>query len=734
MIVALIGNRSINAVQDVIKKNFDNLELHTYKSISNFINEMSVRSLDVSRMIIMQDGIQDEQNLDELLRNFFEYLAKYYPSMRVISLAKDINLTHKIASIFISPLCAHIVASTVKPRMILDMVGKDIMTIRNEYGYKEIKAGESDLVETIGDSEPEEVPEVIDQNQQQSGQPPQDNEKDQKKKKGLFGMFGGKKDKKDKKKKDNKNREVIGQYAADQEVDKPVMVEQSTPEGDGISEEDYFAKLEANMLAQNGTVEINAGAEEDDDDDMDFSMYGEGFNEPTSAPEPEPEPEPSLENINFSTKENQSGRKVVKPMANLDKIFENATEQPKTQTQAVKINPEALIKDENSVGKEYNNTTANDEPDPSLYGRYDDNDNYDDIDAEDDPFAATVAQSDIQGTSFTPSLDIEENEGTPDNITDDTKKDINDKKERIRSMTQEALSKEVDTDLSGIGKPANKRDFNLNIEAVSEGDDLGISDIDSMQKAYQEQTTPTVEKIVERLVPMSGGRGKNGVRYIIITGDRRSGVTRCALQLAAYWAKKQATLFVDCDIARRGSLAYLDLDDILDCQDMVCNGLGCFKKLSNLTNLTYRDMKHKFDCLISVYNNDLTGKDLEDVSLLIGAQRDYSVVILDCPLEQLPHVHSLLPYSDIYMCVESNYLSLLNTIIGVTTLEDLTKEDMLAMYNGMKYLVTKGFDQQMFDGSMQLVADLFDFRSAEFDWSDIPVGATIKNLGTLVNS
>lgn len=696
MIVAIIGNRSVKAIEDVIKKNFDNLDLHAYKSITHFINEMSVRSLDISRMVIMQDGIQDEPDLQGILTNFFEYLAKYYPAMRIVSLAKDVTITHTIASIFISPLCAHIVASTVKPRMILDMVGKDIEAVRNEYGYKEIKAGESDLVEAIDDvDEPEGHEEVV---QQQGTDETGDNKESQKKKKGLFGLFGGKKNKK----KETKQREAIGQVALDREVEPKPPIPEYPDMGDGVNEDDYFAKLERVELEKQQAE--NANSEEHHDDDVNFSIYGSEMDDMPTLTESEPEEEqtPTLQDLNFNSSENNYEGKMSSIDDISEKISVSLTKEEEKQTPIENVVSE--VENNNSTFAEEKNT----EP--------------------------VTQVSDVQDDNFIPELDMDDvhTHQTVDTPFDDVNINIDDKKKRIQDLSKEALGKEIDTDLSDIKTPEFKAP-EMDIASV-EDDDLDIDDIADLQKAYQEQTAPVVEKVVERVVSVNrGARSKNGVKYIVITGDRRSGVTRSALQLATYFAKQQSTLYVDCDLERRGSLAYLDLEDILDCQEFVCNGLGSYKRLNNLTNVTYRDMKHKFDCLISLYDNEIEPEDLRNVVKLLGAQRDYSTVIFDCPLEQLSNLSSILPFSDIFMCIESNYLSMVNTIIGITT-SDLTDDDLLSLYNGMKYLVTKGLNEQAFNESMQTVASLFDLANSDFDWSTIQVGATIKNLGQLVNN
>lgn len=687
MIVAIIGGRSVNTVQDVIKKNFDNLDVHTYKSISEFTNEMSVRSLDVDRMIIMQDGIAQEQNLESLLKAFFEYLAKYYPALRLVSLAKDVNITHTIASIFVSPLCTHIVSDSVKPRMLLDMVSKDIPVIQEEYGYKEIKIGVSDTVEVVG--EEEDAPEVVENVSDTNVAKPV------KKKKGLFNLFG-------KKNKEQKERRAVGQVVLDQEVEEKPHQEVTLPE---VDTNDTIVPLAPSVSLEKEEV-VNEPESERvlKEDELDFSVFGIDSTD-ILQPEEDKFDGISLENINFNSSKN-----------NVD------INQDITPDNSEKFNI-SLAKDEKIDGVGIN--LAKDDAFEGISSVEENKIISEDVIGEN--------QDIPNGVGFEPILDIEENNvGVVEEAPFDININIDDKKKKIEDLMS-VTQKGVDTDLSDVQVPFKQKDITFNLEDV-EDVNLGIDNLDTLQDEYQEKTAPVVEKVVERVVKVSTNLNKNGVSYIILTGDRRNGTTRNALELASLYAKKNSVLYVDFDIDRHGSLAYLDIGDILDCQDIVQNGLGMFNKVTQLEKLTYRDMKHGFDCLLSVYGADLTDADIDRVSKLLAAQRAYSVVIIDCPLDKLNNVSSLFSFSNILLCTENNYISLLNTITSIVDSAKLSEDSLLCLFNNSSYLITKNcLNPQEFKNNMEYLDILFDFEHSEFNWTTIEVGATSKNLAAYVN-
>ena len=255
-------------------------------------------------------------------------------------------------------------------------------------------------------------------------------------------------------------------------------------------------------------------------------------------------------------------------------------------------------------------------------------------------------------------------------------------------------------------------------------------DMSTLEEEYSNKV-PKV-KIVEKVVHVNSACKfyKNGVRSIILTGDRRAGTTRSALNIAYELSKESKVLYVDFDIKRKGSIMYLSLDDLVLEREGVQNGIGSFRTLEMLPQLVYRH-EDSFDCLISLYGNDISTSVLEKVQLLLINQKEYEAVVIDCPLEYIKHLNAIIKYSEVLLCCENNKSGMLNLLMYLNecSVDDYTKT---LLYSHSSYLVTRGGTTAEFNGALEELSSIFDLASSDYHWHELNIKGTSQDIPNLV--
>ena len=181
---------------------------------------------------------------------------------------------------------------------------------------------------------------------------------------------------------------------------------------------------------------------------------------------------------------------------------------------------------------------------------------------------------------------------------------------------------------------------------------------------YQQQFAPAprvVEKIVEKEVYIDSGTetpaqklldaGKQVI--IVVTGDRRSGVTYTALSLANIYGNRVNTLLVDLDTETCGAQLYQDIDILLSEEENVRHGLQRAKNPTLLGNLVHHDNSAGYDYLFSMLDNPpVSDVDIRGLQNALIAQRQFQLVIIDCPWSRLSALDELFMSAKILICVD----------------------------------------------------------------------------------
>lgn len=209
-------------------------------------------------------------------------------------------------------------------------------------------------------------------------------------------------------------------------------------------------------------------------------------------------------------------------------------------------------------------------------------------------------------------------------------------------------------------------------------DDVDVASVDVLkgEEAYRKATeqkpkvvTHTeVREVVRNINPggvynvlknVYSGKSK---KTLIVTGDRGSGITSTALNLAKAFSKKVPVLYFDCDVDNHGLLSYLDYDMFRNFENTQLAGVKLCKTSRAFDScvMSYDD---NFDILTTDYSCDATDNEII-VTQGVVAERamDYGVVIVDCPVSRLHCVNDLILTGNTVVCVEGSRRGFMNML------------------------------------------------------------------------
>ena len=287
--------------------------------------------------------------------------------------------------------------------------------------------------------------------------------------------------------------------------------------------------------------------------------------------------------------------------------------------------------------------------------------------------------------------------------------------------------------VKNLPKKANRSE-----PVIEEADSANISNIPYVDDTrYNQQFAPAprvVEKIVEKEVYVNSNSGTpvekllelNQQAVVIITGDRRSGVTYTALNLASLYGRRLSTLLVDLDTDTYGGQLYQDLGYLCSEEENVQNGLTRLRGVNMLQNLVMHDSDMGYDYLFSLIGNQKPSeenyKNIQDVLL---AQKYYQLTIIDCPWNKLKYFTELAARSKVLICVEPdvsgchNIIELLNDIPATSRLSQAIER------NGA-FVSKLGTDANTLLTNLKWIGDTFNI---DVDNGDTP-WHTLRVLGT----
>lgn len=284
--------------------------------------------------------------------------------------------------------------------------------------------------------------------------------------------------------------------------------------------------------------------------------------------------------------------------------------------------------------------------------------------------------------------------------------------------------------------------------AIEEADSANIANIPFVDNTrYNQQFAPApkvVEKIVEKEVYISSNSGTpvekllelNQQAVVIITGDRRSGVTYTALNLASLYGRRVSTLLVDLDTDTYGGQLYQDLGYLCSEEENVQNGLTRLRSVNMLQNLVMHDSDAGYDYLFSLIGNQRPSEEnYKNIQEVLLAQKYYQLTVIDCPWSKLKYFTELATRSKVLICVEPDISGCHNTIELLNDIPATSRLSQALERNGA-FVSKLGTSADTLLTNLKWIGDTFniDVNSGDTPWHTLRVlgSANRENLASVM--
>lgn len=231
-----------------------------------------------------------------------------------------------------------------------------------------------------------------------------------------------------------------------------------------------------------------------------------------------------------------------------------------------------------------------------------------------------------------------------------------------------------DTSVEVEDNTSQKEEFNFQHKEVSDDMFDDLADTEESYRNKEEQPIVIEKEVVKEIVRHVGkGTSTNlgGIlsgklhKTIIVTGDRGSGVTLTAYNIAKKFSEKVPVLYVDCDVERHGLLSYIDYDTFRSYEEIQKNSISSCRDTRSFQNCVCQ-----FDCNLDIlttdYCYDTTDDAIEIMQTVIAEnQMDYGVVVVDCPVSKLHLLPDLILTGNVILCTEGSKRGIMNMLCSM---------------------------------------------------------------------
>lgn len=237
---------------------------------------------------------------------------------------------------------------------------------------------------------------------------------------------------------------------------------------------------------------------------------------------------------------------------------------------------------------------------------------------------------------------------------------------------------EIDDDFGAedLGYDQSQDEVHYSISSPSEIDedvsDMGVA-LDEEQYRQQTEQPKVIKQVITKEVIRNVNTGNklvalNGVyqgrlkKVVIVTGDRGTGVTSTALNIAKTLAKKVDVLYFDCDINNHGLLNYIDYANFKNYEQVHMNGVKMCKSTQVFSNCVI-SLEENLYLLTTDFSCDCSTEDLERAGEVVAENADkFGVVVVDCPVDKLPYIKDLVLTGLGVVCVEGSRRGFMNML------------------------------------------------------------------------
>ena len=614
---------------EVIKKRLegikDNLNIDVFDSIPKYIDLTYKKNIVYDRVLVISGMFKNKGMMSDLY-HFWGNTSKDTQMVVLCRKGKDDDLASAFMNMFQSPVVAVMLLENTTVQLISEAVLLQPKVINDRYGIKDfmnVETGDDEVVVPTGLLEQEGVEPQVEQTPEpvqpvKTAQPV----KVQQQKKGGFlsGLFGGKKHK---------------GGAQPQTAPEPQSEQQ-------FSETENFSENYDNNYSDEYDNTYNQEVPNSYDNNPSVANY------PTEEPQ-EYEQVDNFQSDNFSDN-SENGQ-----------VFEQ-------QSPTI---------DQSQTGMDFG-TTSEDDFD---FGTQTDM-NFSEAQPSDTGFTESAPQSQSAPQSApTPTPVAEDTDfGSQSTFVDeDFGTEEFDAYSGSNDFENDAVEVDEDFGSDTVDYSANTHQVrqtpNRNVTTVD--DDFAGMNVASAEEAYRQQNEQPkiVTKTVVKEVVRDTGRGSINAlkavysgrthKIIIVTGDRGTGITSTALNIAKQMSAKIPILYFDCDTDKHGLLSYINYDNFRDYENTHMQGVKLATNGRAFKNCVCR-FDDNFDLLTTDYSCDVEDSEIEVAgSTVAEVSGDYGVVVVDCPLAKLHLISDLIMIGNTVLCVEGSKRGFMNMLCGL---------------------------------------------------------------------
>ena len=701
MKLALLFGEKGSLIRDRLLNVRDNLVINTFDSVEELVANSVQRNYLFDRILILSTPFTLTGTLHSELQALHDYWVDYASKTSVVflcSTGKDDANAKDFANLFNSPICTSMAVKAATVPLIVESITSNISELNTKYGVQPDMMAEAEVYEIPVQEEVVEQPAVpsaeeLRMKRKAEKQARHENrrlQREEKKKNKQNGksFFG----------RGNKNKGVVDNTDT-QNQSYDINEEDSTNSYEAMSNEDLREDTYTDEVSQVTTDYQDSTSEygNEDDDIGDSYIEDSGFDDSEDS-------EISDDNQQF---------------ASSDVVSESESD---------------FSEDSDNIEEDYV-----DEGDTSFdveeEGTSDIPQGYDDEDMilEDD--YSDEEEADYEEDTSEEYADAEEDieEDLEDYYDEDVKSASS-----VNSYIQnnEVEKQEFRSSVPRSQKPIQQSNASLSDDAEEIDLSIDTIDVSSMDSQYRtKRDTPKViekEVIKEKVVHVGGGvidnvlKG-NTSKIILVTGDRGSGLTTTALDIAKEFAKHVPVLYFDGDVETHGLLNYIDYEEFREYQSSCMQGVKLCRTAKAFYNNCVIRFDDNFDILSTNYGVVVSDEELEEAqSVVAEIAHKYGVVVVDAPIDKIDCFKDLILQGNTVLCVEASKRGFMNMLCKVED-SSLPLRYKRCIVGKGTMVVTKVYPKLDMKGLLKYIKNIVEVD--EIDWLSmhmIPREATIS--------
>lgn len=302
---------------------------------------------------------------------------------------------------------------------------------------------------------------------------------------------------------------------------------------------------------------------------------------------------------------------------------------------------------------------------------------------------------------------------------------------KVESTVQNNMHKVVHTDIEAQHPQVSRVQSNSEATVVDDDDlfgDLNIAELDTAYKEDEAATNVRVERVevvkeVIKEMPSSGKSKKvlnsllagKGHRVFLVTGDRGTGSTTFAYELAQELSKYISVLFYDGDTDNHGLLNYLSFERFCEYDNSKLQGNRLAKSTKAFSNCVMR-YEDNLDLLSSNFGVEVSDDDYESVqSVVADMSNDYNVIIADIPFSKLPLCQELISAATTIVVAEKTKRGLMNLACCFDRCKLPVRYKRKISSTGI-LMLTKGDNKVDIKKLKRYVSDIVEFDEEDANW------------------